>query len=109
QLTAFTVAAFYGKTDIIALLLNMGIDPNGYPDGGSGFHSHATPLHQAVSSGSLDAVKLLTEAGAKLDIRDKIYDGTPFDWAEYMQRDENFDAAARVNYKLIAEYLEGKS
>lgn len=109
QLTALTVAAFYGKTDMIALLLNMGVDPNGYPDTSGGFHSHATPLHQAVSSGSLGTVKLLAEAGASLDARDKIYDGTPCDWAEYMQRDENFDEAARENFRLIAEYLEEKS
>jgi len=109
QLTALTVAAFYGKTDMIPLLLNMGINPNGYPNTSSGFHSHATPLHQAVSSGSLEAVKLLAEAGASLDARDKIYDGTPLDWAEYMHRDETFDEAARSNFKLIAAYLEEKS
>jgi len=109
QLTALTVAAFYGKKDMIALLLNIGVDPNGYPDTSSGFHSHATPLHQAVSSGSLEAVKLLAEAGAKLDIRDKIYDGTPYDWAEHMQRDENLDKAAKENFKLIAAYFEEKN
>lgn len=109
QLTALTVAAFYGKTDMIPLLLNMGINPNGYPNTSSGFHSHATPLHQAVSSGSLEAVKLLVEAGASLVARDNIYDGAPLDWAEYMERDENFDEASRKNFKLIAAYLEEKS
>lgn len=108
QLTALAVAAFYGKTDMIILLLDMGADPNGYPNS-SGFHSHATPLHQAVSSGSLEAVKLLAEAGASRDARDKIYDGTPLDWAEYLQRDENFDYAVRENFRLIAAYLEEKS
>jgi len=109
QLTALTVAAFYGKADMITLLLSMGIDPNGYPNSSSGFHTHATPLHQAVSSGSLDAVKLLAEAGASLDARDKMYDGTPLDWAKYMHRDENFDAVVRGNFKRIAAYLEEKS
>ncbi|MGZ3776727.1 MAG: ankyrin repeat domain-containing protein [Mucilaginibacter sp.] len=109
QLTALTVAAFYGNTAMIELLLSMGIDPNGYPGSNSGFHSHATPLHQAVSSNSAEAVKLLAEAGASLDARDKIYDGTPYDWADYMRRDENFDEATRKNFKLIAEYLEEKN
>jgi hypothetical protein len=109
QLTALTVAALYGKADMIALLLNMGVDPNGYPNSSSGFHSHATPLHQAVSSGSLEAVKLLADAGASLDARDKIYDGSPLDWAEYLQRDESTDEAARKNLKLIETYLEEKS
>jgi peptide-methionine (S)-S-oxide reductase len=31
----------------------------------------------------LEAVKLLVEAGATLDAKDNIYDGTPLDWAEY--------------------------
>jgi ankyrin repeat protein len=107
-LIALTVAAFYGKTDMIAYLLSIGADPNSSPENGEGFHSHATPLHQAVSSGSIAAVKLLVEAGAKLDARDKIYDGTPFDWAEYMQREEGVDETARKSYFVIEAYLREK-
>jgi hypothetical protein len=51
----------------------------------------------------------LVEAGAKLDARDKVYDGTPLDWAEHMQKDETFDEAAKANFKLIAAYLTEKS
>jgi hypothetical protein len=108
QLTALTAAAFYGKPKMISLLLGSGVDPNGYPKNSSGFHSHATPLHQAVSSGSLESVKLLVEAGANLSAKDKLYDGTPMDWAGYMQRDESTDEAARKKYALIAEYLKEK-
>jgi Ankyrin repeats (3 copies) len=108
RLTAFTAAAFYGKSPMISLLLGMGVDPNGYPKSDSGFHSHATPLHQAVSSRSLDAVKLLVEAGAKLDAADQIYDGTPLEWAEHMQAEESFDEATKKKYALIAEYLASK-
>jgi peptide-methionine (S)-S-oxide reductase len=106
--TAITSAAFYGKADMIRLLLTMGADPNGYPGNNSGFHSHATPLHQAVSSGSLDAVKLLVGAGASLNAADKIYDGTPLDWARYLQTDDSYDETAKRNFALIAEYLQGK-
>ncbi len=108
QLVALTAAAFYGKSNMISLLLGMGIDPNGYPTSDSGFHSHATPLHQAVSSGSLDAVKLLVEAGANLDAVDLMYDGTPLGWAKHMQADENFDEETKKKYALIAEYLASK-
>lgn len=38
-----------------------------------GFQSHSVPLHQAVWSGSLKAVKVLVEAGADLPIREKIW------------------------------------
>jgi peptide-methionine (S)-S-oxide reductase len=104
KLTALTAAAFYGKTAMVKRLLATGIDPNGYPAADSGFHSHGTPLHQAVSSGSLDTVKLLVEAGAKLNAPDNIYDGTPLDWADYMQRDEH-DEAAKRNFASIEDYL----
>ena len=107
KLTALTAAAFYGKADMIRLLLAMGADPNGYPESNSGFHSHATPLHQAVQSGSLDAVKLLVEAGAGLDAADNIYNGTPLGWARHMQTDDYYDEPAKRNFALIAEYLQG--
>jgi Ankyrin repeats (3 copies) len=102
--TALAVAAFYGKADLIDLLLTIGADPNGYP-GGDGFHHHATALHQAVSSGSLATVKLLVDAGADLTAKDKIYDGTPLGWALHMQRGE--DGAVVHDYAPIIAYLEG--
>ena len=107
QLTALIAAAFYGKSPMISMLLGMGINPNGYPNSDSEFHAHATPLHQAVSSGSLDAVTLLVEAGAKLDAVDLIYNGTPLGWAEHMQAEESFDEVTKRKYALIAEYLAG--
>jgi peptide-methionine (S)-S-oxide reductase len=102
KLTALAVAAFYGKPNLIGLLLTIGADPNGYPDGG-GFHSHGTPLHQAVASGSLASVKLLVEAGAGLTAKDKIFSGTPLGWAGYLQREE-----AAKDYTPIIDYLEGR-
>jgi hypothetical protein len=106
KLTALTAAAFYGKVGMIRLLLIMNADPNGYPEGNSGFHSHATPLHQAVCSGSLDAVKLLVEAGAELDVADKVYNGTPLGWALYMPTEEGRGETAKKNFALIAGYLQ---
>ena len=108
KLTALTAAAFYGKTDMVRFLLSVGADPNGYPESNSGFHSHATPLHQAVQSGSLDTVKLLVEAGATLDAPDKIYNGTPLEWAAYLQTDDDHDEARKKNLALIESYLRAK-
>ena len=105
RLVALTVAAFYGKQEWIAFLLAVGVDPNDYPKP-AGFHTHATPLHQAVSSGSLAAVKLLVEAGADLTLKDKAHGGTPLGWARYMQSDESPDVDTRNRYGAIAEYLE---
>jgi peptide-methionine (S)-S-oxide reductase len=107
KLDALTVAAFYGRPDMVSLLLGMGADPNGYPQPGTGFHTHATPLHQAICSGSLDCVKRLVEAGAKLDAVDKAYDSTPLGWAMHMQTEEGYGLEERQRFAAIEAYLRG--
>ena len=77
---ALGLAAFTGKAEALSRLLPLGVDLDAFT---SGFYSHATPLHHAVWSGSLDAVKVLVEAGAKLTTRDTAEDATPLGWAEY--------------------------
>jgi hypothetical protein len=106
KLAALAIAAFYGKPEMISYLLGAGAVPNGFPEVDSGFHTHATPLHQAVSSGSLQAVELLVEAGGNLNARDKIYNGTPLDWAEYLQREALVDNHTKINFALIFNYLQ---
>lgn len=106
MLSALTAAAFYGKAGMIQYLLSQGANPNGYPDSKTGFHTHATPLHQAVSSGSLESVKLLVEAGANLQATDMAYGGTPLGWALYMPTEEGNDDAAKERWAAIAEYLQ---
>jgi len=106
---ALTVAAFEGNTRMLSFLLNRGVDPNGYPAGNIHFHQHATPLHQAVYSGSLEAVKLLVQAGAKLDARDKAYGGTPLGWAGHMQTEGGYDETAKQHFAQIESYLQGKN
>jgi len=102
---ALVAAAFYGQTEIISLLLKMGVNVNAFPHAKCHFHEHATALHQAVCSGSLDAVKMLVNAGARLDVQDKIYCGTPLSWAEHMQNEAQYDAAAKQQFARIAGYL----
>jgi len=77
---ALGLAALNGKAEALSKLLPLGVDLDAFT---SGFYSHATPLHHAVWSGSLAAVKVLVEAGAKLTTRDKAEDATPLGWAEY--------------------------
>jgi peptide-methionine (S)-S-oxide reductase len=101
---ALVIAAFYGQTAIVAWLLAQGVSPNGYPEAGSGFHTHATALHQAVWSGSLETVKLLLNAGADPAATDKIYQGTPLGWAEHGQN-ETTDPARREHLRTMAETL----
>jgi ankyrin repeat protein len=91
---ALALAAQHGHTEVVRLLLDAGEDPSRYNP--EGFHSHSTPLHQAVWSNHLEVVKMLVERGARLDIQDTIYQGTPLDWANYGGR------------TVIADYLRGR-
>ena len=81
---AFAVAAQYGQTEIVRMLLDFGEDPNRFnPVGG---HSHSTPLHQAAGNGHLETVKLLVSRGAKTDVKDILFGGTPAGWANHAGR-----------------------
>lgn len=91
---ALALAAQHGRVEIVRLLLDAGEDPSRYnPDGN---HSHSTPLHQAVLAGHDAVVRLLVERGARLDIKDKVYQSTPLGWAIYGEQTE------------IAKYLRNR-
>ena len=104
---ALVVASFFGKAGIISFLIEAGADVNGQgnPEDFGGFHSHASALHQAVYSGSLDAVKLLVEAGANLNATDKGYNGTPLDWAMYMREEEASTEQEKQKFAEIEAFL----
>jgi peptide-methionine (S)-S-oxide reductase len=101
---ALVAASFFGNTRMISFLIDLGVDVNACLKDAGGFHSHASALHQAVYAGSVEAVKLMVNAGAKLDATDRIYAGTPLDWSQYLQREES-DETKRKNYKEIEGYL----
>jgi hypothetical protein len=83
---ALSVAADFGQVEVVRLLLDAGEDPDRYnPVGG---HSHTTPLHQAAGAGHDQVVRLLVERGARLDIKDILWHGTPADWARHAGRRE---------------------
>jgi hypothetical protein len=78
---ALALAAQFGYVEIVRRLLDAGEDPNRYnPVGG---HSHTTPLHQAAGAGNFELVRLLVERGARLDLKDVLWRGTPADWARH--------------------------
>lgn len=83
---ALALASQYGHPEIVRLLLDGGEAPNRFnPIGG---HSHSTPLHQAAGNGHLDVVKLLVERGARLDVKDILFGGTPAGWANHAGKKE---------------------
>ena len=92
---ALALACMHGHARVVRLLLATGGDPDRYNP--EGFHSHSTPLHQAVWGNHFDVVRLLVEHGVRLDLRDRLYEGTPLDWAVHGARNE------------IADYLRDRS
>ena len=105
---ALVVASFFGNTNMISFLLNTGADVNGIglQEDFGGFHSHASALHQAVSSGSLESVRLLVDAGANLSAVDKIYNGSPLGWAMHM-RSEAASTEKSNKFASIENFLKG--
>jgi ankyrin repeat protein len=49
-------------------------------------HAHSTPLHNAALHGDLEIMKLLVAAGARADVTDTLWRGTPIDWAVHGQQ-----------------------
>ena len=83
---ALALASQYGRVEIVRWLLDAGEDPNRYnPVGG---HSHGTPLHQAAGGGYDQLVRLLVERGARLDLKDVLWQATPAEWARHEGRTE---------------------
>lgn len=78
---ALAVASQFGHYGIVRLLLDAGEDPNRFNP--TGFHAHSTPLHQAAFAGHAEVVRLLVTHGARLDLKDTVWQGTPADWARH--------------------------
>lgn len=81
---ALAFAAQFGRAKILQSLLEAGEDPNRFNPPGA--HGHSTPLHQAAFAGHAEAVRVLLEHGARRDLRDTMWNGTPGDWARHAGR-----------------------
>jgi len=81
---AMAFAAQHGRDDALRRLLEAGADPSRFNPPGA--HAHSTPLHQAAFNGHQGAVRALLEHGARRDLRDTLWSGTPADWARHAGR-----------------------
>ena len=98
---SFVLSALNGKADALRRMIGVGVDMNA-PS--ADLYSHGTPLHHAVSSGSLEAVQVLVEAGAELGMKDSAWGGTPLGWAQHYLSEGQGDRRAK-QYAEIAAYL----
>jgi ankyrin repeat protein len=96
---ALALSAQHGRLEIVRLLLDAGEDPNRLNP--EGLHAHSTPLHQAVCYGRKDVVEFLVERGARLDMEDAVWHGTPLGWAIHCEQPQIADyLRAQGNDKL---------
>ncbi|QDV90937.1 Ankyrin repeats (3 copies) [Phycisphaerae bacterium RAS2] len=102
---AFVQAALHGHAEALRRMLALGMAPTSISRRN---HSHGTALHHAVSSGNLEAVRVLVEAGANLSRVDSMFGGTPLGWAEYGESQEK-DATRAARFRAIREYLQQRS
>jgi hypothetical protein len=89
---ALALAAQLGHAEAVRILLDHGEDPDRYNP--QGFHSHATPLHQAVLAGRSEVVRLLLDRGASFDIRDTLWNATALGWANHAGQREMAEVLA---------------
>jgi peptide-methionine (S)-S-oxide reductase len=80
---ALGMAVINGQTDAARLALDAGADPNRFLP----VHTHSLPLHQAALDENLELMELLAARGARTDIADKLWNGTPLDWAIHQGKD----------------------
>lgn len=98
---AFVLSALRGNADALRRMIRAGVDLNA-PS--AGLYAHGTPLHHAVSSGSIEAVKVLVDAGADLNVKDTAWGGTPLGWAQHYLSEGQGDHPGKL-YAEIAAYL----
>ena len=91
---AMALSGQLGHADVLRVLLDAGEDPDRLNPEGN--HGHSTTLHQSALAGHEAVVRLLLERGARLDIRDTLWNGTPLGWALY------------GNQPAVAEYLRSQ-
>ncbi|MGH9773267.1 MAG: ankyrin repeat domain-containing protein [Candidatus Acidiferrales bacterium] len=103
------MSAQFGYTEIVRILLDAGEHPNRYNP--LGFHGHSTPLHKAAFAGHEETVRLLVERGARLDMKDTLWQDTPEGWAAYGGKTQIAGVLARTDTPdgetLTSEWVVG--
>jgi len=76
---AFGLAVINRHVEAARLALEAGADVNAFLP----VHTHSTALHEAAGDDNVPMIQMLLRAGARRDIHDKLWDGTPLGWAAF--------------------------
>lgn len=76
------LAVINDQVDAARSALEAGADVNAFLP----IHEHSTALHQAALTDDPELLALLVSHGARRDIKDTVWNGTPLDWAIHEQR-----------------------
>jgi len=76
---ALGVAVINGQVEAARAALDAGADCNQFLI----VHQHSVPLHQAALDENIEMMELLLARGARTDIRDTLWNGTPLGWAQH--------------------------
>ena len=97
---AFAWACEYGRTGVVAFLLERGL-----PVDAAVKHDGQTGLHWAALCGHADVVALLLERHASIAVVDRTYKGTPLGWALHGWSDPPFGTARDRYYDVVAQLV----
>jgi ankyrin repeat protein len=76
---ALDLAVINNRLEATRLALRAGANPDRF----SSQHTHSQPLHQAALHDNIALLELLIAHGARLDVVDHLWGGTPLGWAKY--------------------------
>ncbi|PYP86859.1 MAG: hypothetical protein DMF61_11680 [Blastocatellia bacterium AA13] len=92
----FTWACEFGRTEVVAFLLDAGVDVNAKLK-----HDGQTGLHWAALGGHVETVELLLERNAPVDARDESWGSTPLGWALYGWSESASAIGAEPYYRIV--------
>ncbi|GIL38169.1 ankyrin repeat domain-containing protein [Roseiterribacter gracilis] len=75
------LAVFHRNLEAARICLDAGADANDFLP----VHKHSTPLHQAALNDDVPMLQLLIERGARTDVKDTLWNGTPLGWAYHQK------------------------
>jgi hypothetical protein len=79
---ALDLAVINNRTEAVQLALEAGADPNRFMSQ----HRHSQPLHQAALHENIEVMEMLIVHGARLDVPDQLWGGTPLGWSRHERK-----------------------